>query len=137
MDNVVLEFNTNLMDLVTQISQLCPTSIIANNMDVFDQVVKTSPKKPIEGFVLYVLKYKKRIDDGDESFFMTNSFTTDVADFKSHNTGEDGDIMKKIFEFKSIWKQLKRENKDIVIQYMQILCDLALTYLDMVSPQKK
>ncbi len=67
-----------------------------------------------------VLQYKDQIDEGNEEFFLGKSYDDDID--------SDNSILSKVFEFKTIWKDLKRENKDLVIQYMQILCQLAQNY---------
>lgn len=121
---IISEFNNMVIDLASQLATLCPTSIIANNMDVLAQLIRKNNKSIIDIFVIYILKYKPQIDSGDDAFFMNNSFDSELD---SHNDGKD--MIKKAFEFRTIWKQLKQENRDIVKQYMQILCQLSLEYI--------
>lgn len=123
----VTEFNNMLIDLASQLAVLCPSSIIANNIDVLTHIVKKKPKVVIDAFVLYVLKYKQRIDAGDEDFFLNNSFDSEISDVEKRTN--ENDLVKKAFEFKAIWKQLSQQNRDIVKQYMQYMCQLALTYI--------
>lgn len=125
MDAIRGDFNIMIIDLATQIANVCPTSIIGTNLNVLKNLVKTKPETIIDIFVQKVLKYKPQIDDGDESFFMNNSFS-------SETDGAD-DKVAKVFEFKNIWKQLNNQNKDIVKQYMKYLCQLALAYLNLIS----
>lgn len=119
--DIVNDFNSLVLELASQISQVCPTSFIANNLNILQHIVKTKPKKVIDIFVEHVLKYKPQIDEGDETFFMNNTYSSDI--------GSDNDLSSKVFEFKTIWKQLSRDNKDIVIKYMQYMCHLALSYI--------
>lgn len=118
---IVNDFNSLMYELATQIAQVCPTSFIANNIDILQHIAKTKPKKVIDIFVEHVLKYKPQIDDGDETFFMNNTYSSEI--------GTDSDLSSKVFEFKSIWKHLSNDNKDIVIKYMQYMCQLALSYI--------
>ena len=123
---IISDFNETLIDLATQLSILCPTSVIANNLDILKQLMKREPKKMMDIFVLYILKYKKRIDAGDDNFFMNNNFDAELGEVG--NKMNDNSIFQKAFEFKSIWKQLKQDNREIVKQYMQLLCQLSFDY---------
>ena len=125
--SVMNDFNNMVLDLASQLAILCPTSIIANNIDVLQRLIKKNSKSVIDIFVIYVLKYKPQIDSGDDAFFMTNAFDSEIS--AVGNSVNDNDLIRKAFEFKSIWKQLKQENRDVVKQYMQILCQLSLSYI--------
>lgn len=118
----VHNFNNMFIELVSQLSTICPTSIIANNSNILKQIIKKDQRKVIDIFVHYVLKYKQQIDKGDESFFINNSY--------SGECGSDEGMVNKVFEFKELWKQLSPDNRNIVIQYMQFLCQIALNYID-------
>lgn len=117
-------FNDTLIDLATNIADICPNSIIGDNIKLIKGIIKdpSNKTKILDIFVLKVLPYKPQIDNGDEEFFLRKSFDDDVSDL-----GDDS-LSGKVFEFKNIWKGLKEENKQIVIQYMQILCTLAQDY---------
>lgn len=117
----VTNFNNMLFDLASQIAMICPTSIIATNIDIVKRLIKREPKKIIDIFVMYILKYKKQIDSGDDAFFINNKFTSEI--------GDDNSLLDKVFEFKTLWTQLNQDNRDIVKQYMQYLCQLALAYI--------
>lgn len=125
--SVVADFNNMVIDLASQLSMLCPTSIIANNLDILNQLIKKNNRVIIDIFVMYVLRYKPRIDAGDDEFFLNNSFDNELNEVGREI--DDNDMIKKAFEFKTIWKQLKTENREVVKQYMQFLCQLALTYI--------
>jgi hypothetical protein len=115
-------FNNMFIELVSQLSTICPTSIIANNSNILRQIIRKDQKKVIDIFVQYVLKYKPQIDKGDETFFMNNTY--------SNECGADDSMINKVFEFKELWKQLSPDNRNVVIQYMQFLCQIALNYLN-------
>jgi hypothetical protein len=121
-NQIVNDFNSTLLDLVQNISDVCPDTIIADNKTIIKNTLLKgkNKRKAIDTFVAKVLIYKPQIDSGNEDFFLNKSYDSDL---KGVDTGNN--ISGKIFEFKSIWKNLKRENKDFVIQYMQILCLLA------------
>jgi hypothetical protein len=119
---IIQDFNNMIIDLANQLTQLCPNSIIANNINNITDIIKRYPKKVIDLFVIYVLKYKQQIDSGDENFFMNKTYDDDLKD---HNH-----LINKIFEFKNIWSQLNKQNRLVVQQYMQYLCQLALEYIN-------
>lgn len=121
-EQIITDFNNSLLDLVLNIADICPNSILGiNKKSIEKEILKEENKRKfIDLFVTKILKYKPKIDIGDETFFMEKIYDEDL----------DGNmiLLNKVFELKSIWKQLRRENKDIVIKYMQILCELAQNY---------
>lgn len=118
----VIDFNSVLLDLGRNLAEVCPDSIIGKNISYVEEAIANPKNKTkfIEVFVGRVLQYKEQIDEGKEEFFLGKSYDNDMD--------SDNPMLSKIFEFKTIWKDLKRENKDLVIQYMQILCQLAQNY---------
>ena len=129
-DSLVNDFNNTLLDLINNIAYVCPDTIIGNNSNYIQSLLKNSENKTkfIEAFVARVLVYKPQIDAGDESFFLNKSYDEDIKDVNSSNM----DLSSKVFEFKNIWKELNKENKDYIIQYMQLLCLLAQQYFMIV-----
>ena len=124
-DQLVEDFNSTLSDLVDNIATVCPDNIIVDNRKLIKRILAKpdSKRKAIDTFVAKVLIYKPQIDRGDETFFLSKSYDDDVAD------ASDGkNLTGKVFEFKGIWKKLSSENKSYVIQYMQLLCELAQNY---------
>jgi len=142
--DLVDEFNSVMMDLVRNISVVCPTSIIADNISHIENIytnicngktvdlsnvlnendaanISTVPKNSlINLFMMHVLQYRNRIEAGDDTFFLGDEC------YKNINNS----YMGKIFYFKDLWKSLKRENKDIVIEFMTYLCDIAQDYFN-------
>lgn len=117
METIIETFNGVISDFITQLADICPDSTIAANKSTILSIMKMKPSTIVDIFVLYVLKYKPQIDSGDESFFMNNTFDSEL--------GGDQDKVNKMFEFKNIWNILTEENKEIVKQFMQCLCQLA------------
>jgi hypothetical protein len=121
-EDIMNDFNCTLLDLADNIAYVCPYSIIGNNIKDIHKTVRRLEKKNklIEIFIVKILPYKDKIDEGDDAFFLGKSFNKDL----------DGDnsMINKVFEFKNIWTILKIENKTLLIQYMQLLCMLAQKY---------
>jgi len=126
MDQLVSDFNTYLKDLINQVADICPNSVIGRNItDVNKYISKPEHRdKFIVWFILKILQYKDEIDQGNEDFFLKKIKNKDYKDELEGNES----MTDQIFEFGSIWNTLKRENKDVIIQYMQILCELAQAY---------
>jgi hypothetical protein len=126
LEQLLTDFNTLLLDLIQNIADVCPDSIVCIHKKTIERELKRyeNRTKFIDGFVGRVLQYKSKIDEGDETFFMHKSYDDDVTPDLSHQ----------VFEFKSIWSKLKKENKEFVIQYMQLLCELAQKYFVALYP---
>ena len=122
---VINDFNNTLLSLAQNVAGICPSSIIGSNIkDIEKQINKKDNfTKFIDLFCIKVLQYKDKIDAGKESFFMDKDYDDDLKD---QNT--ESDALNIVISLKSVWKDFKRENKDIVILNMQILCDLAQMY---------
>lgn len=118
---LLCDFNSTLLDLANNIADICPNSIIGNNISYIKNILKNSKDDKFIGmFIIKVLPYKKQIDEGDENFFMNKSYEKDLE-----NTDNS---ISQVFEIKNIWTTLSIENKNIVKQYFQILCGLAQNY---------
>ncbi len=122
LQQTIIDFNSVLLDLGRNLAEVCPDSIIGKNISYVEEAIENPKNKTkfIEVFVGKVLQYKDQIDEGNEEFFLRKSYNDDMD--------SSNPMLSKVFEFKTIWKDLKRENKDLVIQYMQILCQLAQNY---------
>lgn len=128
LDEIVNDFNNMLLSLIMNIATVCPNSIVGANVKDIEKHIK-SPKnkvKFVDLFCVKVLQYKNEIDNGDENFFMTKDYKDDLKD-------SEGNLLNHVVSMKSIWKDLSKENKDIVISYMQMLCELSLQYYIIVS----
>ena len=120
-EDLVAQFNSYFFDsLLENIARVCPRSSISIYRDDLRKVIRTKPVVIIDFFITRVLPFKEKIDAGEESFFMEKTYGAEEGGTK--------DSMAKAMEFKHIWEQLTQENKDIVIQTMQILCYFALEY---------
>lgn len=118
--NIIDQFNEYALDLTRQLSLVCPESIISKNLDNVSAIIKISPKIPISAFIIYILPDKEKIDREDDDYFVNKSYDNVI--------GNDNMLIKKVFEFKDIWAKLNPNNKKVVIQYMKLLCGLALEY---------
>lgn len=125
---IVTDFNSTLLTLAKNVANICPSSIIGSNIKDIEKQFKRKDNftKFIDLFCIKVLQYKDQIDIGDESFFMNKDYSKDVD-------GADNVGLNDIISLKSVWKDFKKENKDIIILNMQILCDLAQLYFELAT----
>ncbi len=130
-NNIFEEFNSLLLRLITNIKNICPRSIIGRNYSMLKYTITDikNNKRFIGLFVTNVLKYKEFIDNGDEQFFTEKSYEGDVNKNKNKN------VMDQIFQLKDVWDILSEENKKIIFTYMQILCNMAQEYFDILDKQ--
>jgi hypothetical protein len=132
MIQTIQDFNETLLSLALNFAQVCPKSIIGSNIDIIEKIIKNINKnkknftKFIDVFCIKVLKYKNQIDSGDDEFFMNKSYDDDLKD-------QNESYLNYVLSIKTVWNQLSRENKEIVKQYMQILCTLAQEYFDFID----
>jgi hypothetical protein len=128
---VVTDFNNTLLSLAMNVASICPTTIIGSNMKDIEKAIKRKDNltKFIDLFCIKVLQYKDKIDAGDESFFLTKDYTSDLGD-------QDSSYLSHVLSFKDIWGKLKKENKSIVLVNMQILCELSQQYYEYILSLK-
>jgi len=120
--NITVDFNNTIISFVQNISDVCPTCVIAIHRKDVERLIKKPEYefKFIETFCIKVLQYKARIDADDESFFLQKSYDDDLDNNQT--------LINHVFELKSIWLDLNDDNKLVVKQYMKILCALAEQY---------
>ena len=121
-DDYINRFNNLLLLLIENIADVCPNSVIGTQYNTIKSIIINSKnrKKFIELFVEKILRYKDKIDKGDESFFVNKSYDNDVDGDKS--------VISYVFKLKDVWTQLSKHNKTTVFQYMKILCKMSQDY---------
>jgi hypothetical protein len=129
-EDIINDFNSTALTLINVIAMVCPKSTIGRNQSDIEKAIKNKQNRTkfIDIFVSKVLIYKDKIMSGNDSFFLTKEYDSDL---------DSNDHVSYVFEFKDVWQQLNRRNKDTVIQYMQILCLLSEQYfLEFTSNNK-
>ena len=127
---VVNDFNATLLSLAQNVAGTRPTSVIGNNIKDIEKQIKHKNNftKFIDIFCIKVLQYKDKIDSGKESFFMEKDYSNDLDE-----EDRNADTLNIVISLKSVWKDFKPENKQIIMLNMQILCDLAQIYYNYIS----
>jgi len=135
LNQIIEDFNNTLLDLAQNVALIAPYSIIGNNINTIETIMQKlngeQKCKFIDMFIVKVfLDYKQEIYDGDENFFMKmneDNFKDETEDKESY--------INKLFEFQTLWKDISRENKDVIKQYLVILCQLAEEYVPLKYPE--
>ena len=113
---IVKSFNDVVVDFMNQLKIVCPYSTITNNIDLISNVLnqENTKNKIIGQYTYYVLKYKTKINNYDENFFLN-------SDFKEETNGDNA-LMQLMEELKEIWVKLCSGDKKKVFDYLRILC---------------
>lgn len=121
---LIKNFNSYCVTLSTFMSSITSTFSIKIYRDEIIKLDKKQSNIIIDTFVLSILKYENHILEGNDSFFLGESF--------SEITNNDEKMIMKVFEFKNIWKKINIDNKNQIKNYMKILCQIARVYVDIV-----
>jgi len=126
--SLIIDFNNVLLSLASNVATVCPNSVIGTNFKDIEKQIKKRENfnKFVDLFCIKVLQYKDKINAGDETFFMNKDYKNDLQD-------QNADILDHVITLKSVWSQLKKENKEIVMLNMQMLCELAQQYFTIVT----
>lgn len=122
-NEIVDNFNNVTVDFINQLKIVCPYSVIANNIDAVEILInnENTKQKIIDQFTFYVLKYKDKIDEHCEEFFLNETF--------EHESLGNSSIMMLITEIKDIWITLCQDDKKRVFDYLMVMCYYSQEYL--------
>lgn len=70
-------------------------------------------------FILTEQDFINHIINKDDAFFMNHDYS---------GTTDDTNIQELIMIVKDVWQYISNENKDIIFEYLQILCQLTVAY---------
>lgn len=131
---LVTVFNDSLIDLLEQLEiiivSLCEQNIVDKrskaNLEFYknliNKAVSLSNEVVIEGFGSYILKtpgFVEKIVKRDDNFFLNYNFDGDT---------QDKNLRELVMIIKNIIGYLNKDNKDIIFEYMNILCQVTVTY---------
>ena len=122
------DFNETFEGLIGICNAMSPNgSLIKNNIDLITKNIKRNPETIIRLFAIYALPYKAKIDSGDETFFMGESYDKIV----------DGDKQSAMIinEIKKVWAKLGKSDFDMAVKenikdYMKTLIGIADEYIN-------
>lgn len=119
-------FNEHFTEFVEDIERVFPDdNDIATVKTAFVQMRKANPKLIIKAFNEYFLnKYRAEIESGNINFFINKDYNSDLS-----NMGGDSDyILKKIDVLREPVKNMKDEDQQKVVKYIQNLSKLCDVY---------
>ena len=115
-------FNNYSETLVSFLSKIAPRSSIIMYKPYIEKLCKANSNKIIDTFVINGLIHEEKIMREDEEYFMGMSVSEK----------DDSDKLRKIFQFKNVWKTLSSEDKHTIKSYMKLLCVIARKYFDLL-----
>ena len=129
-NDLIESFNKILLNMVTHLGNEFKDSIFHKNKTLIKNFFKFKPGEIIILFLDKVYsydEYRKKIKDGNERFFMEQTYDD------AKNAGYEA----RIFEFKDIWLRMNNHTKQIVKESMAMLVSQCDLYLDIVSQINK
>ena len=129
-NDLIESFNKISINMVTHLGLEFKDSIFGKNKTMIKNFFKFKPNEVIIMFLDNIYAddvYRKNIKDGNDNFFLTQSYENMV------NAGYES----RIFEFKDIWAKMTNNTKLIVKDSMSMLVDHCELYLDILSQINK
>lgn len=122
---VVVSFNNLSLQMANFIGNMYQNSHFAIYRQTIKVFFDNHPDEPIAIFIKYVYsndEYRLKIKDGDETFFLDQSY--------NHITSDNKDKISKMFEFKTLWLEFDLEMRSLIKNFMQLLVQQAERYID-------
>lgn len=131
---LVTVFNDSLIDLLDQLEVIINALSNQNIVDkrskanlefyknLINKAMKLSNEMVIEGFGSYILKtpgFVEKIVEKDDSFFLQYNFNDDT---------QDKNLRELVLIIKNIIGYMNDDNKGVIFDYMNILCQATVTY---------
>jgi len=117
--SVLKAFSTQMENLSNELCELFPTDV---NLKTINNTIillkKTNPRKLLDFFNLYVLKYEQKIKSNNESFFLEKNYKEDIDDFNKNSVNI-------ITCLKTYWKDLTKQSKTNIWLYLNVLLKLS------------
>lgn len=131
---LVTVFNDSLIDLLEQLEIIIVSLSEQNIVDkrskanlefyknLINKAVNLSDEVVIEGFGSYILKtpgFVEKIVERDDNFFLQYNFNDDT---------QDKNLRELVMIIKNIIGYLNEDNKGIIFDYLNILCQVTVVY---------
>lgn len=120
-DEAVAEFSEVLQTLVDELSRITNDPMLVNNRKTVLDFIRAHPKRIMDNFIIKCYnyqngKFRAKIIEGDDAFFMTNSLE-EISD------GQSG-FVDIVFQFRNFWGKLNADNREIIKTTLMALCAL-------------
>jgi hypothetical protein len=120
-DVVITLFNNKMKELLVDLLSVFPQDsdfLMFQNMN--NIIVRTLPDKPIMLFKKHVNGLEEMIMNKNDTMFLEDEFGKDMI--------EDPEQIDIIAKLKNYWKNMSRENQDVIWQYFQLLLKISQKY---------
>lgn len=133
MDNkeIILDnFIKHFKKFINALKSLNMIPFINNNYDLIMMGIDLNEQQIIHIFMNEILQYETQINNKDEQFFLNFDFNGKYKNLnKEMNEVSKNDVQfDQILQFKNIWLNLSQNNKDVIMNYMILLCKLTKAY---------
>ena len=117
-------FTNYIQEFINKLSDYYPEDTDFSNFKTYMLILKkTNPRKIVEIFDTYCLKYRSEIQNKNESFVLTTDFTKDNIVIENIiNKNNAFDIMTKI---KTYWKEMDEDMKNNIWMYLNLFLMLS------------
>jgi hypothetical protein len=119
---IVNNFNCQADDLMAQMYSCSQDYDIKVYHDMFKKLKRFNATKAIEQFIIYVLPFKEKIYDDDETFFLQKSGEELTGD-----TSEK--TLMQSLKFKDLWQTLSYDSKNNIFKFFKVMVYFAEEYI--------
>jgi len=119
---IVSNFNSQADDLMSQMYACSLDYDIKVYHEMFKKLKLFNATKAIEQFILYVLPYKEKIYENDETFFLSKSGEELIGDNSEYT------LMQSL-KFKDLWQTLTNDSKANIFKFFKVMVYFAEEYL--------
>jgi hypothetical protein len=123
-------FNEFLYDLLQKLNQILVDEDLSYCYNMFNSIIQMNQRLIIDQFNINVLEYYDKIKEKDIDFFLRENDSV-------KKYGESESVVKRIFKFKSLFKQLDKKNQDMLFYYLNTLCYIGARYFTLTELEKK
>lgn len=123
-------FNEFLYDLLQKLNQILVDEDLSYCYNMFNSIIQMNQRLIIDQFNINVLEYYDKIKEKDIDFFLRENDSV-------KKYGESESVVKRIFKFKSLFKQLDKKNQEMLFYYLNTLCYIGARYFTLTELEKK
>ena len=116
------KFNLIIFGMIKHMSNYHNDTKVKLISSIAEKIILNKPEEPIACFLLHIYKndeYRINILNENDSFFMNYDI----------NGIENANMIKHIFEFKSVWKNIDNETKTYIKRAMKALVLISQKYV--------
>lgn len=127
MTTILSAFNNHFLEFLEDVENLFPQDRdIKKAKSALEMLKKANPRAIILIWKEHIaIPYKKRIEDGDITFFLEKDYSNDIS---KRSTNSSSKILDAIERFRTPIQNMGEENKSKTMKYIQNLTKLSFMY---------